>query len=263
MAEWKHWLLWRETCALARCTQEAQHDLQGFAFHRFNLYLQKLHHAAATPAAADAWHAFESHLALGHTRTAKAWKQWLFARSETEPTLDGVQGGATLIMRDVVREHLRREHAPRWMRSVDAPIAGQRAPEHATTLSVADLLPDPADPLHTVDRNEQLALANSLYPLARDQLSLREKIALTVHHREKALYHASVLKAAGCSKSTICNALHHAMEKLAGTINGALPRECPYTRMKVASNLLDNICDHMQKILEIEHPELFRYIEED
>ena len=263
MAEWQHWQMWNETCALAHCTDAAQHDLQGFAFDRFTRYLQKIRPSASASSATEAWHAFESHLALGHSRTAKAWKQWLFARGGTEPTLDGVQGGATLIMRDVVREHLRKEHAPNWMASLDAPVASQRAPEGTTALSVTDLLPDPVDPLHAVETNEQRALAHSLYPIACEQLSLREKIALAVHHRGKALYHASVLKAAGCSKSTICNALHHAMEKLATTISDALPRECPHTRMQIASILLENICPRMQKMLEIEYPELFRYLEED
>ena len=263
MAEWKHWQLWRDVCALARCTDEARHDLQGFACNRFTRYLQKSRPSAAAPSAADAWHAFESYLALGHNRTAKAWKQWLFARGGKKPTRDCVQGGATLVMRDVVREHLRREHAPVWMTSLDAPVEGQRAPYISPTNSVADLLPDPVDPLIAVDANEQMQLADHLYPMVTQQLPFRDRIALTVHQAGKALYHTSVLTAAGCSKSSICNALHHGMQKLAVLTNNALPKECPYTRMKVATILLHKIGSHMQKTVEMQHPQLFRYLEED
>ncbi len=263
MAEWKHWQLWREVCALARCTDEARHDLQGFAFNRFTRYLQKSRPSATASSAADAWHAFESYLVLGHSRTAKAWKQWLFTRGGKNPTRDCVQGGATLIMRDVVREYLRREHAPVWMTSLDAPIAGQQNAEATNTLCAADLLPDPTDPLATMESNELDTLARQLWGDAGQILSFRHMLALTVHQSGKALYHPVVLSAADCGKSSLCNALHQAFQLLANCTNNAFPAECAQVRMQLTSLLIDHIVTRAKESLEIEHPQLFRYLEED
>ncbi len=262
MALLEHWQLWREKCALARCTDAAQHDLQGFAFDRFNHYLQKCRHTLAAPAATEAWHAFESYLALGRNRTTKAWKQWLFARSNLPVTLDAVQGGATLVMRDVVREHLRREHTPTWITSLDAPLPSHHEEDNITPLSITDLLPDPDDALRKVEANEYRTLALKLSPALDGTLSVRQKIALTVHHSGKALYHPTALTAAGCSKSSLCNAWRQAINILANGTNTALPQECAYARMHIAANLLDIICADTRKMLEKTHPELFRYLEE-
>lgn len=262
MAEIDHWEMWRARCALARCTDEAQHDLRGFAFDRFRCHLQRLHPSLPPPPAEVAWHAFESHLALGHTRSAKAWKEWLFARGGEIPTLDCIQGGATLVMRDVVREHLRREYAPGWMLSLDHPI-GNRSESEDAALSLEDLLPDPNDPAAPVEQRELQELAASLFPRIGADLPLREQIALTVHQSGKALSHDTVTTAAQCGKSSLCNSLHHGLQRLAQRLKNALPQESTTTHIEVAGLLIENIRRKTMRLLESEHPDLFRYLKEE
>lgn len=260
MAELEHWLMWYDRCALDRCDAEAQHDLRGFAFNRFQQHLQKLRPHVQSPPAPDTWHAFETHLLLGQTRSAKAWKNWLFTRAGTPPTLDCIQGGATLIMRDVVRTHLRREHSPPWMRSLDAPPRDQPTNTH---MSMEELLPDPSDPAAAMETNEIEDLTRRCFDQCISRLSARERLVITVHHAGKALSHTTVTQAAGCSKSSCCNTLHQALQNLASNLNAMLPQELPAFRLKLARRLIENIAAQTMKMLEIEHPQCFLYIKED
>jgi DNA-directed RNA polymerase specialized sigma24 family protein len=262
MAELENWNMWQERCAAARCTQAAQYDLFGFAFDRFQRYLQKVRPSFAPPSPPDAWHAFESHLALGRTRSLKAWKAWLFARGGERPTLGCIQGGATLIMRDVVRSYLRNEHHPTWMTSLDAPL-DQAAGRQGSAVAMEDLLPASADPLAALAAQELQTLAKQLVVVAIKRLSLREQMALTVQHAGKALSHQAVTKAAGCGKSSVFNALHQGMQKMAAVLQKELPQESPGARMQVARELIDIIAKETRNLLETAHPQLFMYIEEE
>lgn len=261
MAELEHWQMWRERCALARCTESAQQDLQGFAFNRYTRFLEKCGQPSSAPDAFDAWHGFESHLALGHQRTAKAWKEWLFARGGKKPTLDCIQGGATLIMRDVVRYHLRREHAPKWMLSLHAPIGAKSESEHAAKL--ADLLPDPSDPLEAIEQHEITVCAQKLTDEVSADLTLVEIVALITHQAGKTLNHPAALKLADCSKSSLHNALHQGLYKMAASIKTALPNEIATVRIAVAKHILENITRQTVKKLEKDYPRFFQYIKEE
>ncbi len=265
MAEIQHWQMWRTRCALARCSATAQQDLCGFAFERFRRYLQKLGPTLAPPPAADAWHAFETHLALGKTRSAKAWKEWLFARGGNPPTQSCIQGGASLILRDVVREQLRHEHPPRWMSSLDAPVRQTAAPGEQTqeACSLADLLPDQQDPLGQLEANECRELASQLYPSLQRSLSRRARLALIAHHVGIPLYHNAVTQAAQCGKSSLCNALQQALRTLGTTILQAYPHEDPRIRLTIATALLQRMVQNLLPELEKEAPQLFRYIKEE
>lgn len=262
MAELENWQMWQERCAAARCTPAAKLDLFGFAFDRFRRYLQSVRPLFSPPAAPDAWHAFESHLALGRTRTTKAWKAWLFARGGANPTLNCIQGGATLIMRDVVRAYLRNEHAPTWMLSLDAPLDSAADPQ-GRAIALEDLLPASADPIADVDAHDLQSLVNQLLVGVIAPLSAREKIALTVHHAGKTLSHHAVTSAARCGKSSLCNALHQGIQHMADLLAKELPQECASTRMHVAQGLIEQIAAETEKELEIAHPQLFRYIREE
>ncbi len=262
MAELENWQMWRERCAAARCTQAAQADLFGFAFDRFRRYLQKVRPSFSPPSAADAWHAFESHLALGRTRATKAWKAWLFARGGEHPTLSCIQGGATLIMRDVVRSYLRNELHPKWMLSLDAPL-DRAAEQQGSAITLEELLPDTADPIADVDARDLQTLGDRFSVIAAERLSNREKIALAVHHTGKTLSHRAVTAAARCGKSSLCNALYQGIQKMADLLQKALPEESTATHMHVASVMIGIIAAETEKELEIAHPQLFRYIKEE
>jgi len=261
MAELEHWQMWREHCALARCTETAQRDLKGFAVNRYARFLEKCGRPTAAPNAHDAWHGFESHLALGHQRTAKAWKEWMFARGGKHPTLDCIQGGATLILRDVVRNHLRREHAPNWMLSLHAPIGRANDSEHSVTL--ADLLPDTSDPLDAMEQREITVCARKLTAAVSADLTRGEVVALITHQAGKTLSHPTALQVADCSKSSLHNALHQGLYKLAASIKAALPNETASVHILAARHILENITWQTLKKLEKHHPDFFQYIKEE
>lgn len=262
MAKLENWEMWYRRCAAARCTRVAQHDLFGFAYNRFRRYLQKFRPLLISPEATAAWHAFESYLTLGRTRSAKAWKSWLFSRGGASPTLSCIQGGATLIMRDVVRDYLRREHAPAWMCSLDAPLDNGTGSD-TSAVSLADLLPDPADPIAVLEARDLQALVDPILASAKACLSARERIALTVHHAGKALSHRVVTQAVACSKSALYNSLHAAMQKVGRLLRRALPHESSATCIQSAQLLIDRIAEESKKKLEIGHPGLFLYINEE
>lgn len=265
MAELEYWQMWHERCALKLCTETAQYDLQGFAYDRFRQYLQKLSKSIPAPQASDAWHAFESHLALGKKRSTKTWKKWLFARAGSPATLNCIQGGATLIMRDVVRQYLRREYSPAWLTSLDASVqqTGQPNASGETRISLGDLLPDNTSPIEAIENNECRELAMKLYPEIFDSLSHRENIALVTHCAGKTLSHPSVAKAGNCGKSSLCNALHQGSQKIAETLKHALPAESSQVLMLIAGQILDRIHKKMLPILEKEHPQFFMYVTEE
>ncbi len=262
MAELENWKMWQERCAAARCTPTAQRDLAGFTFDRFRLYLQKVRPSFAPPSAFEAWHAFETHLALGRTRATKAWKAWLFARSGERPTLGCIQGGATLIMRDVVRSYLRHEHHPEWMVSLDAPLDPAEDQQGRAT-AMEDLLPDSEDPIAEVDAHDRQSLVDQLLVEVNAQLSPREKIVLTVHHAGKTLSHRAVTAATRYAKSSLYNALYQSIQQMADGLKKTLPQESPATRMEVAKGLIEKIAAETEKELEIAHPQLFMYIREE
>ena len=261
MAELEHWQMWRERCALARCTETAQQDLRGFAARRYARYLEKCGRHMAAPNAHDAWHTFESHLALGRQRTAKAWKEWLFARSGRHPTLDCIQGGATLIMRDVVRHQLRREQAPDWMTPLDAPIGSNKGNGHTITLT--DLLPDDSDPLDAIQNRDVTTCAERILDSVYADLPRAEIIALVTHGAGRTLSHPSALQAAKCGKSTLHNALHQGLHRLANKITTAYPSETASVRMQIAKCILEHISQRSLKKLEKELPDFFQYIKEE
>ncbi len=249
MAELEHWKSWRARCALARCTGETARDLQGFAHNRFCRYLrQYAPQLAQSPPATEAWHQFESYLALGQQRAAKAGKEWLFARGTAE--LDAVQGGATLIMRDVVRDYLRHEHAPTWMSALHAPVTFQGDP-----FTLCELLPDcSADPLAPLEMQEHTHLAASMARQAFEALNVRERIALIASHAGLSLAHPTVTDAAKCRKSTLFNCLHSALRSLSLCIRNAYPNETPESGLAIALALCDELYQHILDWISLEKP---------
>ena len=116
-----HWVEWKELCAADLCSDTARQALREFAFLRFRKFAYQYAHrtntggtGALVPDAGDAWHLFETHLAVKTTKQGKRYKDWLFdrVRSTKDPPLDVVQGGASLMMRDVVRERHRLRDGP-------------------------------------------------------------------------------------------------------------------------------------------------------
>ena len=231
MATLKQWNEWRSRCALALCHEETQGALRAFGWRRFRQFTAAYAHwanlaqpAAATPSPRDAWHCFETYLRLRNTRQGKTYKHWLFARPTADgaPSLDSVQGGATLLMRDVVRECLRREFADARTDSLDAPLARD---DDEPVPMLHDFLPGEIDTSQEVERREMEAIADAEAAGALASLDRRERIALLARELGLALSHAAVIRTADCAKSSLASAYHGALQGLANYVRSKYPRE--------------------------------------
>jgi hypothetical protein len=228
----EQWGEWKEKCALGLCGEETRRALQAFAHARFQ------HFAAAyarttnvgdpsvlTPGAGEAWHWFETHFLLGRAPGGKNFKQWLFAELEAKgySSQEGVEAGASLLMRDVVRERLRREYSGRHILSLDRAAEDESQGEPAPNLQ--ELLPAPLDTMSDVERREleELALKDSVS--AFDQLNRRECLALLAHELGLSLAHPAVLRAAECGKSVLNTAFSNARIGVAAHVRARHPRE--------------------------------------
>lgn len=220
------WVEWKQQCALDRCGEHTRAALCKFAWQRFRLYATRYAGSTNAPAGEvpvpegrDAWHLFESHMAVKSTREGRRYKDWLFARTRhsADSDLDVVQGGATLIMRDVVRNHLAAECTPRHTVSIDREYAGAGG----CTLTLADLLRSGSDPAAEAAEGEYRRLA---WNYARDTFNdtlPRERVALLARAIGLPLSHPAVTAAAGCGKSVLCAAyqalITRVAERLAAT----------------------------------------------
>lgn len=221
MSTLEYWKTWKERCALALCSAETRKAMQAFAYSRFfrfaSLYSKTTNAGGSrslTPDPAQAWHHFESWLCLRETREGKSYKEWLFARDSVRgnPTLDSVQGGATLLMRDIVREFIRREFSARWMTALDAPIGST---DERTLCSLGELLPGSADTSSAVGLRELESIADVEASEAVDTLGPRERIALLAREYRLPLSHPAVLSVARCGKSAMNSAYHSALISIA------------------------------------------------
>ena len=217
------WIEWMRRCARKLCGDDARARLGSFGLSRFGIHLSRQIFATnlknsdalrQLPSADDAWHQFESFAALKKTREGKRYKDWIFARVHNRigKPLDIIQSGATLIMRSVVRAHLRAEYAPRWAVSMDQPLGG-------SNLTMADLLPGTANPADVAAANEYSLLAEEYAGNLFDSLTRRERIGLLAKFNGISLDSPEVLEIAGCSKSTLSYVVRDMLTRLRDDLN--------------------------------------------
>lgn len=201
------WTEWKDRCAIGLCTGPVQNELRSFAAIHFTLYLRRYSFKTNTLneqsalVDGDPWHLFETYLAVRNTRQGKKYKEWLFARlpGAERNDLEALAGGAALLMRDVAREHLRREYASSDMISLNSPVSG--LDESGVTLE--DLLPGAIDPVDEVVTREFERLAAGHAQEFFAQMGPREKVAFLAKDLGISLAHGEVEKAAGCRKSVL------------------------------------------------------------
>lgn len=224
------WIEWKQRCALDLCSAAARTALRSFAGARCQNFARKCRETgradgAAPPllAAADAWHLLETHLVVKTDAAGKRYKDWLFARvagRAGQAALDAIQGGATLIMRDVVREHLRREYSPREFTSLNAPLSDGDVP-----LTLEDILPGGADPADEAGQREIERLAGEHASGFFREMSRRERVALLARELGLSLAHPAVARAAGCGKSMLCAAFRESVTRVAARLLADYGRE--------------------------------------
>jgi hypothetical protein len=202
------WMEWKRQCALDLCAPETRSKLRGFAYARFRGMLVRLRRDTrmSAPSPKEAWHLLEAHLAVTSTRGGKKYKDWLFARvrNSRDRPVDVIQGGASLILRDVVRDFLCKETSPAGTMSLEAPLPGGGT----NALTLADLLPGSLDPVETAAAREYDTLARRHAAELFGETTHRERVILLAKELGVPLWDEDVQEAAGCRK-TMLHAVYH------------------------------------------------------
>lgn len=240
------WKVWRKTCAVGLCPPSAADLLRGFGSQRFFHYLN--HYGSRTgrrapirqvPETQNAWHLLETHARVGATREGKRYKDWLFMRAEIESVewIRAVEAGATLLIRDVVREYLRREHAPAFMESLQRPLGSGKCPAY----TLEELLPDTVEPLGAVEEREWEDFGRRLAEPFFSTMSSRERIALWARDRQLALTDPALCQWAGCRKSVLHQTYGECIQRLCAAVKEAYPSETPAIWVQLARKTLDQL----------------------
>ncbi|MEI6970438.1 MAG: hypothetical protein WCL44_02890 [bacterium] len=244
MPELDQWLAWRDKGALALCPSAMQTALQTFVHGRFCRYARQYAPAFSADGAAslpqqDCWHWFETYFQLHPNRQGRSYKEWLFARrggGNSMTIADDVESGVSLLLRDVVRDYLRREHSNSRVFSLDA---GAGAGEDGAALSVKDLLPDELDTTDEVERREFEEIAAGLADSVIGALGYRERLALLGREVGLSLANPVILRLAGCGKSILAVAHRSALKIVAGCVAGAFPDEPEETKATLTVAVFD------------------------
>jgi hypothetical protein len=247
MPELKDWMLWKQHCAAEACPPATRAVLQAFGHSRFHRYAAAYAHTTnvpeahvLTPSPAEAWHLFESWTRLRNTRSGKAYKAWLLARpAGGESALASIESGASLLMRDVVREYLRREFPSAHIAAVTPTHPGG----DVTVPSLDELLPDPDDPRARLVARDLERIAYTRVGPAFAALTPRERTALLARELNLSLAHPLVTTAAGCGKSALFKLYPAALAKIADQARLACPGEPPHILGRLAILIFDAVRD--------------------
>ncbi len=238
ITELASWLEWKTQCALAPCGNKTRQQLTGFAHLRFKRLLARaaLHNGPEVLPAKDAWHLFESHLTITHTRNGKRYKDWLFARVQlsSDPPVRVLEGGASVVIRNVVREFLAMECSPHTVLSMHSPLASMS--DGSVTLE--ETLACEGDPATAAALNEYESLAEHHAGLFFETMTEREKIALAAKWCRVSLASKPVEDAAGCKKSMINDTFSALAQKFRTELSAAYPDEHPQSLLVLATFML-------------------------
>jgi hypothetical protein len=226
------WLEWKRRCALGLCEPGAQATLEKFAYSRFSLYARR--YAATTnvkdanalcPSGHDAWHLLETHMAASKTAGGKHYKDWLFdrVRDSGDPSLSVIESGASVLIRSVVRENLRREFSAPNMISENTVVYG----EGDSALTIQDLLPGGMSPADAVAQREFEQLAKTHAGELVPGLSWREKLVLFAKSLGIALSHPEVEAAAECRKTVLNDAYKKCVHRITVQVQDQYANEEP------------------------------------
>jgi hypothetical protein len=215
------WREWKVRCALELCGAPARHELQGFVAAKFAHFIRAYTASRQGPLSigggvsmAEAWHRFETHFRLHNSPGGKSFKEWLFSRKNTKgySAQESVEAGATVLVRDVVRELLRREYRAARTISYSEEIAGPVAEESP---GVEELLPGGNDTGRIVEERDLDELARRASEHAFAELDHRQRVALLAHQAGLSLVDASVIGEARCGRGTMYAAFRGALACIA------------------------------------------------
>jgi hypothetical protein len=236
------WVEWKRKCAAAKCQETAQHELHQFAAVRLQKYTQTEAYRTNDPDGhmlevppRDAWHLLETYFLVHSNREGVRYKDWVFGKVRTSDDApeNVIQGSATNLMREAVREFIRRE-CPKWHAiSADTPLS-----DAAGAATVVSLLEAPAEPISEVERREYEELAEGHAGKLFAELDEREKIVLAVIALGRTLDDPRVEELAGRKKATLYTTRKGLLERIKAIIAKSYPDEDPECIMYLASQTL-------------------------
>lgn len=218
------WAEWHAQCAIARCHDRARAHLHRFAASRAASCLGRAGldlSALGWPTAADLWHRLETHLVTDRTHARPPYKAWLFARAESlsgTAWLDAIQGGAALILRDVLRDWVRREGPAPSAVSLDDPVPGHE------DLHYRDLIPSHDLREQLADRDEDEA-ARRLAMEAFEAAPRHTRVALCLRALGRPLFGPFAERLAGCGHTKLAGSVRRFITDLAEIALRRHPRE--------------------------------------
>lgn len=244
------WHEWKKRCAAGLCGGDTQRMLCRFGEARFNAYIRRFAAAAGrfesnplVKETADAWHLLETHAHTGNHRSGKRYKDWMFDRANEQggDFVSAMEAGASLLMRDVVRLHLRREHAPAFMTSMNKPVGTSTDEESAMTLE--DLLPGGVRIVDEIADREWNSLAQHH---AGEFFARLDKLqAMTIWARSKGISFSDrrLLQWAKSNDTRLHKIYQRAMYDLGKTIKAMYPDEEPAALVHMAVLINTHIAD--------------------
>jgi hypothetical protein len=247
----ENWKQWKAKCALGLCDNDVRRELQGFVSVKFMHFVRigmdwagRQGSPGAAVSVAEAWHRFETHFRLHKSPDGKSFKVWLFARKNTRGygIQEAVEAGATVLVRDVVREYLRKECPDLRMVSFSGG-AGGSAPD-GQVLSVEELLPCEADTARAVEERELDAMAREEAPGAFAQLNRKQRVALLAYQAGLSLIHPTAIKAAECSRTT----LHASFRSALAGIAAAARARYAHEEMRMQALLACRMYEHVGRL---------------
>lgn len=243
----KPWTEWKERCAVALCSADTQHTLLAFGGMRFRTLAQRcLSHVNVDDVEKvmlpdrDAWHLLETHMTLSRSSNGKAYKAWLFDRTAGTPDspFDVVQGGATLLMRWVVREHLRQEYSP-----ADHVSANRtRASDEGAPIEEA-WLPADSNTHDAIAQREIEHIAMQEATACFDRLAERARLIVAARRMHIPFTSPPLLALANCSNSAMSYTFRKEMSQLLKQIATDYTGEDRATQVEIALLTFDGLAD--------------------
>ena len=241
----ENWVEWRKRCALGLCREETRANLQDYARRKFKWFaeryvgtsLAKRKKSDAVLDSISCWHLFETHITVGSRQDGKTLKKWLFARiaeSSGEP-LKVVQGGVRLLIRDVVRDYVRREGSSMLEARMNKPIVNQYGDETC----LEELLAGDADTFSEVERRDLKEQATRLAERLFDDLPHVQRIAMLAKYLSISLASPLVLESARCKKSKLSKEWRKAMTAIASQVEARFDTEDQSTQLIISKMAVD------------------------
>ena len=231
------WREWQQRCALHLCAPQSVTLLKAFGKERFNRYWKRCGVPGCRPVdGAHAWHLLETWAQAGRGRGGKVYKRWLMARSSPSAgpadRLAAIESGASCLMREAVRDHVRREYSAPFMESLQRPRSTRG--NDGATYTLEELIPSGADPVREVASREINRLAEPLVEWLLHDADRRTQIACWARASGRALNDPQCLAWAGCAKTALYQSYQRQVDRLCCRVRRCYPGEEPATWLALA-----------------------------